>query len=205
MKIHGNIEAVLIVAVVILAILYPWMKIHGNIEARRNWPPCWRVAEYPWMKIHGNIEAHRCHVSFIITHQYPWMKIHGNIEAEMRGIIGKIHALYPWMKIHGNIEARMQSSVLQAFVYCIHGWKSMATLKQIIDDRLFISREQVSMDENPWQHWSNSTNLGFVPEKPSIHGWKSMATLKHKALRKVDRFHCLYPWMKIHGNIEAKH
>ena len=60
---------------------------------------------------------------------------------------------YPWMKIHGNIEA-------------VRSWQPSNTALL------------VSMDENPWQHWS------WQPYEPEhhlsygIHGWKSMATLK---------------------------
>ena len=109
----------------------------------------------------------------------------------------------------------------------IHGWKSMATLKLTVILPFAFSLFTVSMDENPWQHWSmiDYTNLKTVYEvsmdenpwqhwscltegdkkiyRSGIHGWKSMATLKRRHIKHVW-CHCLeYPWMKIHGNIEA--
>ena len=107
------------------------------------------------------------------------MKIHGNIEASIRRPSPDIDFWYPWMKIHGNIEAQ-----------------GVARLLEINAD--------VSMDENPWQHWSQIYIYNPNRNSTSIHGWKSMATLKHDNPDEWNRAAGRYPWMKIHGNIEAK-
>ena len=82
------------------------------------------------------------------------------------------------MKIHGNIEA---------------GEQIMISISEIL----------VSMDENPWQHWSSFTSGGYSSLAIRIHGWKSMATLKLSSSTEETTTSFTYPWMKIHGNIEA--
>ena len=179
------------------------MKIHGSIEAHSIlWLRC-RYTLFPWMKIHGSIEAYV--VVFVLValslnfHEwkfmaplkldkpnrsnrillvFPWMKIHGSIEASIIFNISK-HKIrwFPWMKIHGSIEAIL-----------LHFPGSQL--------------DRISMNENSWLHWSQEYIQGQQKEieiSMNENSWLHWSSCVPVAAGKCSWF----PWMKIHGSIEA--
>ena len=86
--------------------------------------------------------------------------------------------LFPWMKIHGSIEACRCHSVQVGRVSCFHEWKFMALLKP-----------------TTWQ-WAYKICIRF-------HEWKFMALLKQENIQQDVPVYRVFPWMKIHGSIEA--
>ena len=110
--------------------------------------------------------------------EFPWMKIHGSIEAGCYETVDECDNWFPWMKIHGSIEA----------CDCNSNWNC---------------KSRVSMNENSWLYWSTTKSVSFPFFQSCFHEWKFMALLKrtnHEACH--DCFHA-FPWMKIHGSIEA--
>ena len=87
-------------------------------------------------------------------------------------------AVYPWMKVHGSIEADRCTESMKSDC-SIHEWKFMALLKPWIKDIEPVNRA-VSMNESSWLYWSIELQVRSL-----IH-------------------YFLYPWMKVHGSIEAK-
>ena len=205
MKIHGSIEAhnkkrrwVKWISI------FPWMKIHGSIEAyEMNLFPMvesldfheWKFmaplkpvrhgllvvasALFPWMKIHGSIEAFCGRKGTIQTVEFPWMKIHGSIEANRMTENEEKLTLFPWMKIHGSIEAQMNGTFVADTILHFHEWKFMAPLKP-----------------------QNRCITEAIHEK-HFHEWKFMAPLKQSNHRSLRIASSQFPWMKIHGSIEA--
>ena len=86
--------------------------------------------------------------------------------------------LFPWMKIHGSIEARPMQIGKLCPILGFHEWKFMALLKRTI-----------SVDGVMWR-------AGF-------HEWKFMALLKPITTTLAEANYPVFPWMKIHGSIEA--
>ena len=61
----------------------------------------------------------------------------------------------------------------------------------------------VSMNENSWLYWRKSFLKRYLAISTSFHEWKFMALLKHSLLRLPSLPCTVFPWMKIHGSIEA--
>ena len=158
------------------------MKIHGNIEAQRR--PNGRDA-HCLSSIHG-------WKSMATLKQYiPWKRIK------------MMHCIHGW-KSMATLKLCVSSSLFP-ILSGIHGWKSMATLKQWHESAWTIWRTYlVSMDENPWQHWSLrsyifTSTFNWYPWM-KIHG-NIEASFSGSG---SSVFGFSYPWMKIHGNIEAE-
>ena len=155
------------------------MKIHGSIEGPQGWgrraPSILRFHEWKFMALLKEIIPQE-----IPRHQHK----------------------FPWMKIHGSIE------VLPTELSCTHGssfheWKFMALLKPLPRLPLKTTLCLVSMNENSWLYWSISPDASNLNVTFSFHEWKFMALLKHSLLRLPSLPCTVFPWMKIHGSIEA--
>ncbi len=206
---------------------FPWMKIHGSIEGNhssRDTSPSAQVSmnenswlywsasngtllyawiQFPWMKIHGSIEA----TAPASTENHPLSCFHEwKFMALLKHLSWRLESQcnfqFPWMKIHGSIEAFFVAAAFSA-LYC------------------------VSMNENSWLYWSMTNPVSILSRYWRFHEWKFMALLKphhlHGSGRGVYCFHewkfmallkrvhsslhevikPVFPWMKIHGSIEA--
>ena len=180
--------------------------------------------ENSWL--HWSISGISIFISFC---SFPWMKIHGSIEAEQgNSRHSHRHNRFPWMKIHGSIEAiSVTWTDVKPETSYFHEWKFMAPLKQC--DRIFgrSTTVKISMNENSWLHWSweqighgLAANLHFhewkfmaplklkragitVDPITNFHEWKFMAPLKLNSCMPSNGITPQFPWMKIHGSIEA--
>ncbi len=183
--------------------MFPWMKIHGSIEARISELT---VPENPWVSMNENSWLYW---SFTITISertlpgvsmnenswlywsltspaaialefiaFPWMKIHGSIEALTSWRFVLRIAQFPWMKIHGSIEASIRPPSSS-------------------------SQVPVSMNENSWLYWSPCLYVMFTVRSIGFHEWKFMALLKPGICQPGIFNGISFPWMKIHGSIEA--
>ena len=172
------------------------------------------------MKIHGNIEAGGDFqtAAYFVHSIHGWKSMATLKHKPEKEIETCKHCIHGWKSMATLKQWR--AFLTSSDVTCIHGWKSMATLKLPVwsrwryrkycsihgwksmatlkHDSISLSPRSsswVSMDENPWQHWSLEPleKLG-ISTAIGIHGWKSMATLKR----------CIYPHpapatCRIHG------
>ena len=84
-----------------------------------------------------------------------------------------------------------------------HEWKFMALLKLSL--KFWDKQRQilVSMNENSWLYWSPVLPGQWVVIFCCFHEWKFMALLKLYLMASFLGAGDMFPWMKIHGSIEA--
>ena len=181
MKIHGSIEALHCTSCFQQPITFPWMKIHGSIEAS-GW--CGRRQVNQRVSMNENSWLYWSDTSIDYTLSgnitFPWMKIHGSIEAH---IITYIMGYQRYL-VSMNENSWLYWSIaclgeVWSWWYCFHEWKFMALLKHVRHIFSAWKGIWVSMNENSWLYWSLPVNPGMFSPVPA------------------------FPWMKIHGSIEA--
>ena len=115
----------------------------------------------------------------IVIIAFPWMKIHGSIEAhgehhsKAKGICHVSMNENSWLYWSLSITLPPPWPLI-----CFHEWKFMALLK--------LSSSPLSLDFSC-----------------SFHEWKFMALLKRRSVTYREACQHMFPWMKIHGSIEA--
>ena len=134
------------------------------------------------MKIHGSIEASISHSRFplhreVSMNENSWLYW----SQEFYGI-----GLCPCKRVSMNENSWLYWSLTQTCV-----------------EVLFI--DCVSMNENSWLYWSCIWSGCSVLSMSSFHEWKFMALLKLMPHALNSPNYPKFPWMKIHGSIEAFH
>ena len=161
-----------------------WSKISMNENSWQHWrssskslfssPGIISMNENSWQHWRS-LTPSPVDYSSVDFHEWKFMATLKEVEG-MRPCYGI--SAFPWMKIHGNTEGRMILLYYGCPQGYFHEWKFMATLKAWIPG---IGREKIS----------------------NFHEWKFMATLKVYCGIDIILHVILFPWMKIHGNIEG--
>ena len=134
---------------------------------------------------------------------FPWMKIHGSIEAM------SIRVCLQWMNpVSMNENSWLYWSGFfgdNGFFSCSvsmneNSWLYWSRFQRV---RKCSRNIQVSMNENSWLYWSGTLANVIVHVDYGFHEWKFMALLKHRDTDLPQTSHGRFPWMKIHGSIEA--
>ena len=107
------------------------------------------------------------------------------------------------MKIHGNIEGNVWNPLPRWKIFYFHEWKFMATLK----DQHIDWFGSFCPNFHEWKFMATLKDLfPFLPypDDLNFHEWKFMATLKDLCVECFPAWCQIFPWMKIHGNIEGR-
>ena len=154
------------------------MKIHGSIEATalRTKPPKKLPNFHEWKFMAPLKLLYWSLLCPLYGHFHEW-KFMAPLKRNRFDGICNLQIEFPWMKIHGSIEAKIENAP-------------------------DFNPDLISMNENSWLHWS------MVSPLRDTH-WISISMNENSWLHwsftvwTVNLCHFRFPWMKIHGSIEA--
>ena len=209
---------------------FPWMKIHGSIEAN-SMVSCSSISSimdfHEWKFMAPLKHIRQCENDPlcgipISMNENSWLHWSFRWYPSYKMLLWR----FPWMKIHGSIEARF-NPVFFLFIFHIsmneNSWLHWSRWTVIIQKQQLL----ISMNENSWLHWSSMQGYGVWAPVMYFHEWKFMAPLKLVYICQLHGFGWYFhewkfmaplkqtnqhitceltssfPWMKIHGSIEA--
>ncbi len=135
-------------------------------------------------------------------HEWKFMALLKRIEE--RFLLAIILSFHEW-KFMALLKPKHYTSTSLTADLSFHEWKFMALLKRRCHGTAVCGHTDVSMNENSWLYWSSTKWTGT-----SIHLCVSMnenSWLYWSGLIILGMliFFISFPWMKIHGSIEATH
>ena len=159
--------------------LFPWMKIHGSIEALwNNWLETLHLVsmnENSWLYWSTWRGFAVGFANIVSMNENSWLYWSLSLHFQLRKKLWRFHE-WKFMALLKHY-AEWKGSV--SFI-CFHEWKFMALLKL----------------ECCYPLWRDRIRR--------FHEWKFMALLKHAGALQPEGKRYLFPWMKIHGSIEAR-
>ena len=136
---------------------------------------------FPWMKIHGSIEANlmsyrRSSIHSVSMNENSWL--YWSPVQTCPQVLSQPSGFHEW-KFMALLKPDPLPPDFWIHAICFHEWKFMALLK--LREYLLSGNGilDVSMNENSWLYWSQ------IPLAPGTN------------------YTTVFPWMKIHGSIEA--